>query len=118
MTEETRYQIKEIVILVLIAIVGTVFMYEIVCCGKDHKDAVTYKSKLSADSLTIDSLKMKITHDSLAHVDSLRALHIKKLNNKDDANKKKRDDDHAIVKYATDEQLDSLWSIYSPKINH
>ena len=74
MTEETQYQIKEIVILVLIAIVGTVFMYEIVCCGKDHKDAVTYKSKLSADSLTIDSLKMKITHDSLAHVDSLRAV--------------------------------------------
>ena len=118
MTEDNKQLTKEIVIAVAIIIVTAIFMYSIITYGNETKTAAAYKDKIHTDSLTMDSLRMKITHDSLAYVDSLRALHITKLNKKDDANKKKRDDDRAIVKYATDEQLDSLWSIYSPKINH
>jgi hypothetical protein len=74
--------------------------------------------KIHTDSLTMDSLKMKITHDSLAHIDSLRVAHIGHLNNQDNENKNERDEAHDVVKHATDKQLDSLWTIYSPKISN
>jgi hypothetical protein len=118
MTEETREQIKDISILVLLVVIATIFVFSIATYGKDEQSKYRYIDKIHADSLTIDSLKMKITHDSLIYADSLRMLHIKRLKKKDDGNKTQRDKDLALVKYATDKQLDSLWSVYSPKINH
>lgn len=118
MTQEKQDLIKELVILVLLVVLTTVFMYFLVTYGKEEQFKYKYLNKIHTDSLTIDSLKMKITHDSLAHIDSLRVANIKRLKKKDDGNKNQRDKDLAIVKYATDKQLDSLWTIYSPKINH
>ena len=118
MTQEKQDLIKEIVILVLLVVMTTVFMYFLVTYGKEEQSKYKYLNKIHTDSLTIDSLKIKITHDSLAHIDSLRVANIKRLKKKDDGNKNQRDKDLAIVKYATDKQLDSLWTIYSPKINH
>ena len=118
MTQEKREEIKEISILVLLVVVATIFVYTVFSYGKGGNSNYKYLYKIHTDSLTIDSLKVKITHDSLAHLDSLRVLHIKSLKKKDDENKNQRNQAHAIVKYATDKQLDSLWSIYSPKVNN
>ena len=118
MTQEKQDLIKELTILVLLVIMTTVFMYFLVTYGKEEQSKYKYTNKIYTDSLTIDSLKMKITHDSLAYVDSLRIANINRLNKKDDENKNQRNQAHDIVKRATDKQLDSLWSVYSPKINH
>jgi len=118
MRENQKRLIKDILIVVVICIVATLFVYEMSRVNTLEIHTNQLKEKISLDSLTQDSLEMKILHDSLAHVDSLRVIHIKHLKDLDNENKDQRDQDINIIKYATDEQLDSLWSIYSPKINH
>ena len=118
MRENREQLLKDIIVLLITFIVGTTFVY---CVFKASDNGDKYNKvlkKISTDSLTIDSLKMKITHDSLAHVDSLRVAHINYLNNQDNKNKNESNEAHDLVKRATDKQLDSLWSVYSPKINH
>lgn len=118
MKENQEQLLKDIIVILITIIIGTAFVY---CIFKASDNGEKYNKvlqKINTDSLTIDSLKVKILHDSLAHVDSLRVARIKSLNNQDNENKNQRNQAHDIVKHATDEQLDSLWSIYSPKINH
>ena len=118
MKENQEQLLKDIFLVVLMLVVGTAFVYCIYRATDNEQKYNKVLQKINTDSLTIDSLKMKVLHDSLAHVDSLRIIHIRSLNKKDDENKNQRNQAHDIVKRATDKQLDSLWSIYSPKINH
>lgn len=118
MKENPKQLIKDILIVVIICIVATVFVFEMCRVSTLEIRTNQLKEKISLDSLTQDSLEMKLLHDSLAHVDSLRVIHIKYLKDKDNENKNQRDQDVNIIKHATDEQLDSLWSIYSPKISN
>lgn len=117
MKENQEQLIKDIILVVIICIVATVFVYCMFKATDNEKRNNTLFQKINTDSLTIDSLKMKITHDSLAHIDSLRVAHINHLNNQDNENKNQRDEAHDVVKRATNKQLDSLWAVYSPKIS-
>jgi hypothetical protein len=118
MKENPNRLIKDILIVIIICIAATLFVYEMSRVSTLEIHTNQLKQKISADSLTQDSLEMKILHDSLAHVDSLRVIHIKHLKDLDNANKDERDQDINIIKRASNEQLDSLWSIYSPKISN
>lgn len=118
MRENKNQLIKDIFLVVLICIVATVFVYQIAKSGMQGTTNIKLLEKIHTDSLTMDSLKMKITHDSLAHIDSLRVAHINYLNNQDNKNKDERDEANALIQYATDKQLDSLWAVYSPKISN
>ena len=118
MKENREQLIKDIVIVLAIGAIATLFVYQMAKAGIESVKNSTLHERINTDSLTIDSLKMKITHDSLAHIDSLRVAHIKYLNKKDNENKKQRDKTNALIQYATDKQLDSLWSVYSPKISN
>lgn len=110
--------IKDIFLVVIICIVATVFVYEMCKSSTLEMQNHKLKDKISLDSLTKDSLEMKMIHDSLVYVDSLRAANIRRLKDKDNENKNQRDQDVNTIKHATDKQLDSLWSIYSPKISN
>jgi hypothetical protein len=120
MTQQEKQDqlIKDILAVVIICIIATLFVFEMSKLNSLEVHTNKLKEKISADSLTQDSLEMKILHDSLAHVDSLRVLHIKHLKDLDNANNDQRDQDINIIKRASNEQLDSLWSIYSPKISN
>ncbi len=118
MRENQNQLIKDILIVAIICIVATLFVYEMSRVSTLEIHTNQLKQKISADSLTQDSLEMKILHDSLAHVDSLRVLHIKHLKDLDNANNDQRNQDIDIIKRASNKQLDSLWSIYSPKISN
>ena len=118
MRENQNQLIKDIVLVIVICIIATVFVYCMFKSTDNEKKYNTLFQKIHTDSLTMDSLKMKITHDSLAHIDSLRVAHINYLNNQDNKNKNESNEAHDLVKRATNKQLDSLWSVYSPKINH
>ncbi len=118
MKENPNQLIKDILIVIIICVVATVFVFEMYKASSFEIQTNKLKEKISLDSLTQDSLEMKILHDSLAHVDSLRVIHIKHLKDLDNANKDERDQDINIIKHASNEQLDSLWSIYSPKISN
>lgn len=118
MKENKEQLLKDILLVAIICIVATVFVYEMYRVSTLEIHTNQLKEKISLDSLTQDSLKMKILHDSLAHVDSLRVLHIKYLKDQDNENKNQRDQDVNTIKHASDKQLDSLWSIYSPKISN
>ena len=118
MRENQKRLIKDILVVVIICIVATLFVYEMSRVNTVEIHTNKLKEKISLDSLTQDSLEMKILHDSLAHVDSLRVLHIKHLKDLDNENKDQRDQDINIIKRASNEQLDSMWSIYSPKISN
>ena len=118
MRENRNQLIKDILLVTIICIVATVFVFEMCRVSSLEIESTKLKEKISLDSLTQDSLEMKLLHDSLAHVDSLRVLHIKYLKDKDNENKNQRDQDVNIIKHASDEQLDSMWSIYSPKISN
>jgi hypothetical protein len=116
---ENREQLtKDIVVILVVGIIAILFVRTMVKTTENEKKNNTLFQKINTDSLTIDSLKMKITHDSLAHIDSLRVAHINYLNNQDNKNKDERDEANALIQYATDKQLDSLWAVYSPKISH
>jgi hypothetical protein len=110
--------LKDILLVAIICIVATVFVYEMYRVSTLEIHTNQLKQKISADSLTQDSLEMKILHDSLAHIDSLRVLHIKHLKDLDNANNGQRNQDINIIKRASNKQLDSMWSIYSPKISN
>jgi hypothetical protein len=116
--EKQEQLIKDVLAVFIICIVATLFVYEMSRVRTLEIHTNQLKEKISLDSLTQDSLEMKILHDSLAHVDSLRVIHIKHLKDLDNANKDERDQDINIIKRASNEQLDSLWSIYSPKISN
>jgi hypothetical protein len=118
MKENKEQLIKDIIIVLIICIVATVFVVQIAKSGIQESKNIRLIERINTDSLTIDSLKIKITHDSLAHIDSLRVAHINRLKNKDDENKKHSNKDRNIILHATDQQLDSMWSIYSPKISN
>lgn len=118
MRENPNRLIKDILIVAIICIVATLFVYEMSRVSTLEIHTNQLKEKISLDSLTQDSLEMKILHDSLAHVDSLRVIHIKHLKDLDNANNDQRNQDINIIKHASNEQLDSLWSIYSPKISN
>lgn len=118
MKENQEQLLKDILLVVLMLFVGTAFVYCIYRATDNEQKYNKVLQKINTDSLTIDSLKVKILHDSLAHVDSLRVARIKSLNNQDNENKNQRNQAHDIVKRATNKQLDSLWSVYSPKISH
>lgn len=118
MRENQNQLIKDIVLVVVICIIATVFVYCMFKSTDNEKVNNSLFQKIHTDSLTMDSLKMKITHDSLAHVDSLRVAHINYLNNQDNKNKDERDEANALIQYATDKQLDSLWAVYSTKISN
>ena len=118
MKENQNQLIKDILLVVIICVVATLFVFEMCRVSTLEIRTNKLKEKISLDSLTQDSLEMKILHDSLAHADSLRVIHIKYLKDKDNENKNKRDQDVNIIKHASDEQLDSMWSIYSPKISN
>lgn len=116
---ENREQLtKDIVVILVVGIIAILFVRTMVKTTENEKKNNTLFQKINTDSLTIDSLKMKITHDSLAHIDSLRVAHINYLNNQDNKNKDERDEANALIQYATDKQLDSLWAVCSPKISH
>ncbi len=116
---ENREQLtKDIVVILVVGIIAILFVRTMVKTTENEKKNSTLFQKINTDSLTIDSLKMKITHDSLAHIDSLRVAHINYLNNQDNKNKDERNEAHDLVKRASNKQLDSLWAVYSPKINH
>jgi cell division protein FtsL len=118
MRENQNQLIKDILLVVIICVVATLLVFEMCRVSSLEIESNKLKEKISLDSLTQDSLEMKILHDSLAHVDSLRVIHIKHLKDKDNENKNQRDQDVNTIKHATDKQLDSLWSIYSPKISN
>ena len=118
MRENRNQLIKDILLVVIICVVATLLVFEMCRVSSLEIESNKLKEKISLDSLTQDSLEMKILHDSLAHVDSLRVIHIKHLKDKDNENKNQRDQDVNTIKHATDKQLDSLWSIYSPKISN
>jgi cell division protein FtsL len=118
MRENQNRLIKDILVVVIICAVATLLVYEMCRVSSLEIHTNQLKEKISLDSLTQDSLEMKILHDSLAHVDSLRVLHIKHLKDLDNENKDQRDQDINIIKHASNEQLDSMWSIYSPKISN
>lgn len=118
MKENQEQLIKDILIVLIMCIVGTAFVYCIFKATDNEQKYNKVLQKINTDSLTIDSLKMKITHDSLAHIDSLRVAKINRLKNQDNENKNQRDEAHDVVKRATNKQLDSLWAIYSPKISN
>jgi len=116
--EKQDQLIKDILAVFIICIIATVFVYEMYRTSTLEIHTNQLKKKISLDSLTQDSLEMKILHDSLAHIDSLRVLHIKHLKDLDNANNDQRNQDIDIIKRASNKQLDSLWSIYSPKISN
>lgn len=118
MRENPEQLIKDIVVVLVVGIIAILFVRTMVKTTENEKKNNTLFQKINTDSLTIDSLKMKIIHDSLAHIDSLRIAHINSLNNKDNENKKDRDEANAFIKHATDKQLDSLWAVYSPKVSN
>ncbi len=116
--EKQEQLIKDILAVFIICIVATLFVYEMYRVSTLEIHTNQLKKKISLDSLTVDSLKMKMLHDSLVYVDSLRAANIRRLKDKDNENKNQRDQDVNIIKRASNKQLDSLWSIYSPKISN
>lgn len=118
MRENREQLIKDVVVILTVGMIAILFVYTMFKATENEKKNTTLFQKINTDSLTIDSLKMKIIHDSLAHIDSLRVAHINYLNNKDNENKNQRNEAHDIVKHATNKQLDSLWSVYSPKISN
>jgi hypothetical protein len=120
MTQQEKQDqlIKDILAVVIICIIATLFVFEMSKLNTLEINSNKLKHKISLDSLTVDSLKMKMLHDSLVYVDSLRAANIRRLKDKDNENKNQRDQDVNTIKRASNKQLDSLWSIYSPKISN